>query len=130
MSLEEIRSKLIDLYLCVKVRKSDEIKNITSEYIQNERNSLKKIPLIDIINYIQNSIEILVEMRAIEKYEEKLEKDEEKNNYINKEDPNDANGLKLYEGMLINAEKRIRNHIRVSIYKYNKYIYIYRMNKN
>ena len=41
MSLEEIRSKLIDLYLCVKVRKSDEIKNITSEYIQNERNSLK-----------------------------------------------------------------------------------------
>ena len=124
MSLEEIRNKLIDLYLCVKVRKSDEIKNITSEYIQNERNSLKKIPLIDIINYIQNSIEILVEMRAIEKYEEKLEKDEEKNNYINKEDPNDANGLKLYEGMLINAEKRIRNHIRVSIYKYNKYIYI------
>jgi hypothetical protein len=118
MSLEEIRSKLIDLYLCVKVRKSDEIKNITSEYIQNERNSLKKIPLIDIINYIQNSIEILVEMRAIEKYEEKLEKDEEKNNYINNEDKNDLNGLKLYEGMLINTEKKIREHIRVRILKF------------
>ena len=51
----------------------------------------------------------------MEKYEEKLEKDEEKNNYINKGDPNDLNGLKLYEGMLINAEKNIRGHIRVRI---------------
>ena len=54
-------------------------------------------------------------MRAMEKYEEKLEKDEENNNYINKEDPNDLNGLKLYEGMLIKAESCIRSHIRVRI---------------
>ena len=47
-------------------------------------------------------------MRATEKYEEK-------NGYINKEDPHDVNGLKLYEGMLINAEKKIREHIRVRI---------------
>ena len=115
MSLEEIRNKLIDLYLSVKVRKTEDIKNINQEYINKERKSLKKIGLIDIINYIQNSIEILVEMRATEKYEEKLEKDEEKNGYINKEDPHDVNGLKLYEGMLINAEKKIREHIRVRI---------------
>ena len=116
MSLEEIRNKLIDLYLCVKIRKSDDINNITPDYIQEEKEDLTKLPIIDIINYIQNSIEILVEMRANEKYEEKLEKEEDKNNYINKEDPNDSNGLKLYEGMLISAEKRIRNHIRVNIY--------------
>ena len=115
MSLEEIRNKLIDLYLSVKVRKSEDIKNVTQEYINKERKGLKKIGSIDIINYIQNSIEILVEMRATEKYEEKLEKDEEKNGYINKEDPHDVNGLKLYEGMLINAEKKIREHIRVRI---------------
>ena len=115
MSVEEIRNKLIDLYLCVKIRNSEDIKKISQEYICNERKSLKKIPIIDIINYIQNSIEILVEMRAMEKYEEKLEKDKEKNNYINNEDINDLNGLKLYEGMLINAEKSIRGHIRVRI---------------
>jgi hypothetical protein len=114
MSLEEIRNKLIDLYLSVKVRKTEDIKNINQEYINKERKSLKKIGLIDIINYIQNSIEILVEMRAMEKYEEKVEKDEEKIGFINSEDPNDINGLKLYEGMLINAEKKIREHIRVS----------------
>ena len=115
MSLENIRSKLIDLYLSVKIRKSEDIKNITPDYINKERKSLNNISLIDIINYIQNSIEILVEMRAMEKYEEKLEKDEEINNYINKEDPNDLNGLKLYEGMLIKAESSIRSHIRVRI---------------
>ena len=130
MSLKEIRNKLIDLYLCVKVRKSDDIKKITSDCIQEEKDGLQKLPILDIINYIQNSIEILVEMRAIEKYEEKMKKEEEKNNYINKEDPNDLNGLKLYEGMLITAEKRIRNHIRVSNKIFIINIYIYRMNKN
>ncbi len=114
MSLdEEIKSQIIDLYLSVKVRKSEDIKNITEEYINNERDTLKSIPIIDIINYIQNSIDILVEMKATEKYEEKLKKDEEKDKYVNKENPEDLNGLKLYEGMLIEAEKNIRGHIRV-----------------
>ena len=121
---KEIRSQLIDLYLSVKVRKSDDINNITNEIINKERDSLKKLPLTDIINYIQNSIDTLVEIRANEKYEEKIEKDEENKNYINKEDPNDINGLKLYEGMLINAEKNIRSHIRVS------YNFIYNIFQN
>ena len=111
---ENIRELLSDLYLSVKVRKTEEINNISDEMINNEREKLKKIPLSDIINYIQNSIDTLVEIRAFEKYEQKLQQDEENKNYINKEDPNDLNGLQLYEGMLIEAEKNIRNHIRVS----------------
>ena len=111
---DNIREQLTDLYLSVKVRKTEEINEINNEIIKNEREGLKKIPLIDIINYIQNSIDTLVEIRAFEKYEQKLKQDEENKNYINKEDPNDLNGLKLYEGMLIEAEKNIRNHIRVS----------------
>ena len=110
----DLREQLTDLYLSVKVRKTDEINEINDEIIDNERESLKKIPLTDIINYIQNSIDILVELKASEKYEQKLEKEEEIKNYVNEEDPNDANGLKLYEGMLIQAEKNIRSHIRVS----------------
>ena len=111
---DTIRAKLTDLYLSVKVRKTDEISTINEEIINSERENLKKIPLSDIINYIQNSIDTLVDIRATEKYEEKLEKEEENKHYINKEDPDDPNGLKLYEGMLIQAEKDIRNHIRVS----------------
>ena len=111
---DKIRAQLIDLYLSVKVRKTEEINFINDETINKERQNLKKIPLSDIINYIQSSIDTLVDLRATEKYEQKLEKDEEIKNYVNEEDPNDSNGLKLYEGMLIQAEKNIRNHIRVS----------------
>ena len=38
---------------------------------------------------------------------------ESKDKYMNYEDPKDANGLKLYEGMLIKIEGDLRNHIRV-----------------
>ncbi len=111
---DKIRAQLIDLYLSVKVRKTEEINYINDETINKERQNLKKIPMSDIINYIQSSIDTLVDLRATEKYEQKLEKDEEVKNYVNEEDPDDSNGLKLYEGMLIQAEKNIRNHIRVS----------------
>jgi hypothetical protein len=110
----DIRSQLTDLYLSVKVRKSEEINDINEDIIDKERENMKKLPLTDIINYIKNSIDTLIELKAIEKYEQKLEKDEELKNYVNEEDPDDSNGLKLYEGMLIQAEKNIRNHIRVS----------------
>ena len=111
---DKIRAQLIDLYLSVKVRKTEEINYINDETINKERQNLKKIPMSDIINYIQSSLDTLVDLRATEKYEQKLEKDEEVKNYVNEEDPDDSNGLKLYEGMLIQAEKNIRNHIRVS----------------
>ena len=122
----DIKSQLTDLYLSVKVRKAEDINNINDEIIEKERESLKKISLEDIVSYIRNSIDTLIEIKSTEKYEQKLEKDEEINNYINKEDPNDSNGLKLYEGMLISAEKNIRNHIRVSFYSN----FLFRMNKN
>ena len=127
--IKEIKKQLIDLYLSVKVRKSEEIEQLTSEDVDRERQNLKHLSLISIMNYIQNSIDILVDLRANEKYEEKLEKEESKDNYINKEDPKDSNGLKLYEGMLIKLEGDLRSHIRV-IYNFYNFFLIFRMNKN
>jgi len=126
--LNEIKNQLIDLYLCVKVRKSEEIEKLTSENVNSERKNLKNLPLTDIINYIQNSIDVLVDLRANEKYEKKIESDESKDKYVNYEDPTDANGLKLYEGMLIKVEGDLRNHIRV-ILNINNF-FIISMNKN
>jgi hypothetical protein len=111
--IEEIKKLLIDLYLSVKVRKSEELEKLTAENIEMERNIIKHLPINDIINYIQNSIDTLVEIRSNELYEQKIEQDESKNKYKNYENPNDANGLKLYEGMLIKAERDLRTHIRV-----------------
>ena len=113
MSLEEIKNQLIELYLFLKIRKSDEIENITKEDIEKEKNNLNILSVNDIINYIKTSIEILIELKASEKYEEKIFEDESKKFYKNKENKNDENGLILYEGMLIKAEKDIRKHIRV-----------------
>ena len=111
--LKEIKKQLIDLYLCVKVRKNEDIEKLTSDIVDSERENLKNLTLTDIINYIQNSIDCLVDLKANKKYQEKLENDESKDKYINYEDPKDANGLKLYESMLIKAEGDLRNHIRV-----------------
>jgi len=115
MSKNEIKNKLIDLYLFLKIRKSEELENITKEDIKNERDSLVILPTTDIINYIKDSIEALIELKACEKYEEKILNDESKKKYRNTENKNDENGLMLYEGMLIQAEKDIRKHIRVNI---------------
>ena len=136
MYLEEVRAQLIDLYLYIKVRNSEDIKNLTQDHLNNERKSLKKLPIFDIINYIQNSIDVLVELKLMEKMKEQLELEESKKCFKNLEDPNDLNGLKLYEGMLIDAEKKIRNHIRVRTnilfinILQNNNLLIFRMNKN
>ena len=118
--MEEIKKALIDLYLGVKIRKLSEIDNMPDELIIQEEHTLNKLPIIEIINYISNSIEILSEIKAQEKYEEKIMEDEKKEKFINKNDmENDPNGLKLYEGMLVKAESDIRNHIRVSYIFFN-----------
>jgi len=129
MSINEIKKSLINLYFGVKVRKLEEIKSLSDDLIKQEEKNLDKLPPLDIINYISNSIETLIALKVEEKYEQKILEDEEKENYRNINDlENDPNGLKLYEGMLIKAESDIRGHIRVSNNKINlnklKYIFI------
>ena len=124
MTMEEIKNSIIDLYFGVKVRKLEEINNMTDDIIKQEKQVLDKLPIKEIINYINISIETLIDIKASEKYEEKILEDEEKEKYRNINDlENDPNGLKLYEGMLIKAESDIRNHIRVikNIYNSNTF---------
>ena len=127
--MNEIKKALINFYFGVKVRKLDEIKNLSDDLIKQEEKSLDKLSPIDIINYISSSIETLIAIKVEEKYDQKVLEDEEKEKYRNINDlENDPNGLKLYEGMLIKAESDIRNHIRVSNIEINlnklKYIFI------
>ena len=125
MSINEIQNRLIEMYLTVKIRKMDDVKNkffiikrkldkITDLFLEKESNKLKKITILELINYISNSIEILAELKAEEKYQQKLKIEEEREKYKNINDQNDINGLKLYEDLLIKAEKDIRGHIRVN----------------
>ena len=113
--MKEIKDALIELYLGIKIREITEINNITESLILEEKNNLNKLSIMEIINYLSISLEILSEIKAQEKYEKKLIEEEikHKEKYYNSENQKDADGLKLYEGMLIKAESDIRNHIRV-----------------
>ena len=122
MSLKEVKDELINLYLTIKVRKAKDIEKLTKDELEIEKAHLNNLPVLDIINYINNTIDTLIELKAIEKFQKYLENQSQKNNYINTEDQNDENGLKLYEGLLIKAESAIRKHISV-IYK--KYLLIF-----
>lgn len=59
-----IQEALIDLYLNVKVRSKDEINDYNSEDLTRERENLYSTSPIDLINYIQTSVEILMNIKV------------------------------------------------------------------
>ena len=79
---------------------------MTDDDIKNESERLATVSCEDLISYIYNSIDVLVDIKAQEKYEEKL-KEKEENEMTENE------GMNVYESLLIKAEKDVRNHIRV-----------------
>ena len=62
---EDTINSLIDLYLGVKIRKNDEIMNYNNNLLRNERDELlnENHSAITLIDYIKNSIEILINLK-------------------------------------------------------------------
>ena len=81
--------------------------DLTDNEIDQEREKLSKISCEDLISYIYNSIDILVDIKAQEKYDEKM-KERDQGNLLTEEE-----GMNIYESLLIKAEKDVRNHIKV-----------------
>ena len=66
-NIDLIREKLIELYLETKIRKSEEVYNISNltnlfiaqivniseENLESDRKNLEKLPILEIINYIK-----------------------------------------------------------------------------
>jgi len=63
-----VRKAILELYLNVKIRSQDEIQKMTEEAIELERAKLNTIDTLDLIDYIKQSVEILMHMR-IEEFE-------------------------------------------------------------
>ena len=61
---EEIQEALIDLYLNVKVRSKEEISKYWEEDLSKERENLYLVSPIELIGYIQTSIEILMNIKV------------------------------------------------------------------
>jgi protein associated with RNAse G/E len=59
-----IQEALIDLYLNVKVRSKDEINDYDEDDLMKERENLYMTSPLDLINYIQTSVEILMNIKV------------------------------------------------------------------
>ena len=106
--VEKARKELISLYLGIKLRKeSDVIKNIyliiqalslTEEEYNKEIEELNNISLLDIVNYVKNSIDVIVTFKVEDLIDD----------YKSNKNQNSASD---YETLLQKEEAAIRQHI-------------------
>ena len=106
--IEKAKQELILLYLGIKLRKESDVNHIynylkqalslTKEAYINEINELKEISLLDIVEYVKNSIDVLVSLKVEETIDE----------YKSKKNENAASD---YETLLQKEEAAIRQHI-------------------
>jgi len=71
-----IQEALIDLYLNVKVRSKEEINGYEEEDLLKERDNLYLTSPLDLINYIQTSVEILMNIKVEDYLSHKKEVDQ------------------------------------------------------
>jgi len=63
-----VRKAILELYLNVKIRSQEEISQMTEDAMDKEREKLGRVDTVDLIDYIKQSVEILMHMR-IEEFE-------------------------------------------------------------
>ena len=71
-----IQEALIDLYLNVKVRSKEEINGYEEDDLLKERDNLYLTSPLDLINYIQTSVEILMNIKVEDYLSHKKEVDQ------------------------------------------------------
>ena len=98
--IDRANDLLAKIYLDLQSYKKDN-KQEEEDKIEKEKQSLKNLPIIELINLLSNYINLLLDIKNNESIEEK-ENNEEKPLY------------KQYEELLIKAESDIRKHIKVS----------------
>jgi len=63
---EALKEGLLELYLSVKIRSDDEIDNYNEELFKEEKRQLLDIDGFALIDYIKQSIEVLMNMKVEE----------------------------------------------------------------
>ena len=108
--VDRAKDLLLKMYLELKIRKNEDSEELEKEENLEEKHDLKKMSLIELIDYISKYIYNLISLKSNAKTEEKKMKD------ISEEDSSkeDKNLAEQYEELLIKAENDIRKHIKVS----------------
>ena len=104
-----ISQALIDLYLNVKVRSTEDIENYNEDKLEEERENLEETDPLIIIEYIKTSIEILLNIKEEEQQAQLLHQKTavDESMKSEKEPPQD------YEQIIQKLEAETRMHIRV-----------------
>ena len=98
--LDKVKLELINLYLNMKIRTQDEVNSLTEENLLLETENIYGLPLLDIIDYIKSTIDIMVSIQV----------DSKINNYKNSLNE-DNNSATKYETLLQKLEANLRQHI-------------------
>ena len=98
--VERAKDLLIKLYINLKLQKNENIEK-KEDKISQEKQQLKKLSLLDLIKFISNYINCLLEIKNM-------------NNELIKDENEEKPLYKQYEELLIKAENDIRKHIKVS----------------
>ena len=107
-NIEKIHFALIDLYQRVKIRKESEAKLIDLEFINSEKEKLKKVSCLDLILYIKTHLELLINIKVNEKIKDFKIHPEKIASFFGTDDVNSD-----YEMLLRRYENDIRNYIKV-----------------
>jgi hypothetical protein len=107
--VDRAKDLLLKMYLKLKIRKNEDSEESEKEENLEEKHNLKKMTLIELIDYISKYIYNLISLKSNAKTQEKRKDISEEDS--SKEDKNLA---EQYEELLIKAENDIRKHIKVS----------------
>lgn len=81
--------------------------NLTNENLEKEKPKLKKLPLLNIIKYIRDSLRIIIQILAKEEFDKYKAENEKGNKEIRENIAED------YETLLRKEEAEIRQHISI-----------------
>ena len=98
--LDKVKLELINLYLNIKIRTQDEVNSLTKENLLLESENIYNLPILDIIEYIKSTIDIIVSIQV----------DMKINDYKNSLNE-DSNTPTKYEILLQKLEASLRQHI-------------------
>ena len=102
--INEVHDALANLYLSIKVRSTEDLNFYGEGSFKEEKDKLENVSSITLIEYIKDSIEVLIA----------LKNDESKNSSMIS-DKSSSVVQKGYNEMLQNLENEIRMHIRVNL---------------
>jgi len=61
--LGELREAIIELYLAIKIRSTDELDKITDKVLEEEKQKLEKVSGLQVLEYVRTSIEIIMNLK-------------------------------------------------------------------